>query len=506
MLAQYTSALESLNGLGASQLTSSPTSASTVLGQTLRDMHPKKLEVDASNIQKYSGGTATFDLHTHWNFGPDRDWDYTTHGTATDLSIGWRIQWDPEILAPGLDATTSLRQIRTDARSPRVSAKDGSSLMFGGTVHTLTVDPAKTKDLDASLAKVAKIVNPVAPLVTAASLQASAKANPGKPIAVVDLRDDDYNVLSDDLKAVPGLSSTPKSDLLVSNRQLSSPLFDGIRGAWQANRDATQGWAVQLVPKQGPPTRVVGYQGPPGPDLKTSVDPKVQTAAENSVVQLGQPVAMVVLSASSGAVLAAAQNNQASMISPQWALTGMSTPGPVLEPLFSAINSRAGSDPAKQKQLLAPFGIGTDFAMTGVQTVTASLPGRDGDGKGELGADTVKMSPFGMAVMMSAVAHGTAQAPYVVEGQRSKPDTPLGPVPDDLRRAVSAKIDSTMSPSGDGSDLASTKVRGLVGTNGPQGPGWFVGYQGDKVFAVMVTGDKSGAGSLQVAGAFLSNI
>ncbi|MFT4011773.1 MAG: hypothetical protein QM655_17210 [Nocardioidaceae bacterium] len=503
MLAEYTGALEQLNAINAAQLTSSPQSAAGVLGQTLRDMHPRKLEVEAENVQRYSGGTATFDLVTHWNFGPDRDWRYTTHGTATDLSIGWRIQWDPSVLAPGIDAFTTLRQVRTDARSPRVLARDGAELMFAGTVHRLSIDRSKTKDLAGSFAKVAKIVAPVAPLVTVASLTAAAAAQSNGPVHVVDLRDDDYSVLSGDLGAVPGLVQVPAADLLISDRQLFSPLFDGIKAAWQANRDKTQGWAVQLVRRSGPPTRVVGYQGPPGPDLHTSMDPKVQLQAENAVVQLGQPAAMVVISISTGAVLAAAQNNQASTVSPSWALTGLSTTGPVLAPLFDVINKSAGTDTAKQKALLAPLGIGTDFAMPGVQTVTATLPGQGGRAAAQLSADTVRMSPFGAAVMMAAIARGQTPAPYVATRQTAKPNASAGAVNADVRKAANDAMTATMSPTGDGSDLAGTKVRGLVGTNGPEGPGWFIGFRGDQAFGIMVSGEKSGSGSLQVAGAYL---
>ncbi|WP_248490212.1 NTF2-like N-terminal transpeptidase domain-containing protein [Tsukamurella sp. PLM1] len=502
MLAGYAEAIEDGKAVAAAAYTSSPDAAGGVIGRTLRDMNAKKVEVSASNVQKYSGGNATFDVKTKWNFGDGRDWDYTTKGSASQLSIGWRISWDPAVLAPGLTPETSIRQIRTDARPPKVFAADKSDLMFAGTVHRLTVDPAKTKNLGDSLARVAQIVSPVAPLVTAESLEAKAKADPGKPVPVVDLRDDDFGVLEDDLEAVPGLQDSPTGDLLISNRQLFSPLFDGIKGAWQANRDATAGWEVQLV-SGDKPTKIVGYQGPPGPDLRTSMDPKVQLQAENAVVQLGQPAAMVVLSVSSGAVLAAAQNTQASRIATDWALTGLSTTGPVLAPVYSEVNAAAGKDADKQKKLLAPLGMGTDFAMTGVKTVTAELPGTGGREAAELGADTVKASPFGMAVFAAAIAKGKTTAPYVVQGQTASPSAPLGDVDEKIRNAVRAKMDSTVSPSGDGSDLVSTKVKGLVGTNGPEGPGWFIGYQGDQAFAIMVTGERSGSGSLQVAGAYL---
>ncbi|CAM3960016.1 NTF2-like N-terminal transpeptidase domain-containing protein [Tsukamurella strandjordii] len=499
----YAAAIGERNAVAAAGFTSSPDAASDVIGRTLRDMRPEKVSVKAQNVQRYSGGSATFDLKTEWNFGKGRDWEYTTKGSASNLSIGWRISWDPAVLAPGLAPGTSIRQIRTDAKPPKVSARDNSELMFAGTVHKLTVDPAQTKNLTDSLTRVANIVAPVAPLVTPESLAAKAKADPGKPVPVVDLRGDDYAVLEDKLKAVPGLRDTPAPDLLIANRQLFSPLFDGIKGSWQANRDATAGWAVQLVTDGKPPTQVVGFQGPPGPDLKAAMDPKVQLAAENAVVQLGQPAAMVVISIGSGAVLAAAQNNQASTTSPSWALTGLSTTGPVLAPLYSEVNAAAGNDTGKQAKLLSPLGLGTDFAMPGVTTVTAELPGTGGRQAAELGADTMKATPFGLAVFASAIAKGKTTAPFVVQGQTAVPSAPMGDVDEKILKAVRAKMDATVSPSGDGSDLVATKAKGLVGTNGPEGPGWFIGYRGDQAFAVMVTGERSGSGSLQIAGSYL---
>ncbi|MET9327250.1 NTF2-like N-terminal transpeptidase domain-containing protein [Tsukamurella sp. NPDC003166] len=503
MLDSYTSALGEGKAVAAAAVTSSPDAAGGVIGRTLRDMNAQSVKVTTTNVQRYSGGNATFDVKTHWNFGDGRDWDYTTKGSASQLSIGWRISWDPAVLAPGLTPDTSIRQIRTDAKAPRVFAADKSDLMFAGTVHRLTVDPNKTKNLTDSLTRVAKIVSPVAPLVTPESLAAKAKADPGKPVPVLDLRDDDFGVLGDKLTAVPGLQDSPAQDLLISNRQLFSPLFDGIKGAWQANRDATAGWEVQLLTNGKPPTKIVGYQGPPGPDLRTAMDPKVQLDVENAVVQLGQPAAMVVVSVSTGAVLAAAQNTQASAVSPDWALTGLSTTGPVLEPLYNEVNAAAGKDTGKQGKLLAPLGMGTDFAMTGVKTVTAELPGVGGRGPAELGADTVKATPFGMAIFAAAIAKGKTTAPFVVQDQTAKPSVPLGDVDEKILNAVRAKMDATVAPSGDGGDLAATKAKGLVGTNGPEGPGWFIGYRGDQAFAIMVTGEKSGSGSLQVAGAYL---
>lgn len=502
-LSDYVAALSDGNPVLAAGLTSSPEPAARVIGQTLRDMNADSLEVEYDNVQQYSGGKVTFDLKTHWNFGADRDWEYTTKGSASDLSIGWRLTWEPDLLAPGLTGSNSLRQIRTDARSPKVLDADGEPLMFAGPVHRIQIDPNNTKDLDSSFAQVVKIVAPVAPLVTSDVLKRRAKESPGDPVEVLQLRGDDYDVLEDDLDTVPGLRQTRSEGLLISNRQLFSPLFGWVQQAWRANRDATAGWSVQLVPAQGPPQQIVGFQGPPGPDIRTTIDPKTQLQVENAVVQLGQPAAMAVVSVRSGAILAGAQNNYAGLQSQDWLIDTMKTPGPVLDPIYETVNSSAGKDPAKQRKLLAPLGFGTTFEITGAKIETAQLPGVHGRPESELGPDTVAASPIGAAMLAAAVSKGSGTVPYLVDGQPGVGAQPVGEVDPKLLAAVKAAMDATMAPSGDGSDLTSTGVRALVGTNGPNGPGWFIGFHGDQAMAIMVTGPASGSGALQVARAFL---
>ena len=58
----------------------------------------------------------------------------------------------------------------------------------------------------------------------------------------------------------------------------------------------------------------------------------------------------------------------------------------------------------------------------------------------------------------------------------------------------------TTARTGDASDLTGAgALYALVGTNGPQGPGWFVGVTGDKVLVIYCEGEKSGTAALQVA-------
>ena len=75
----------------------------------------------------------------------------------------------------------------------------------------------------------------------------------------------------------------------------------------------------------------------------------------------------------------------------------------------------------------------------------------------------------------------------------------LGDIDSAASRSVLQSMTTTVK-SGDASDLTSAPgLKALVGTNGPQGPGWFIGIQGGKVIVIYTEGEKSGTAALQVA-------
>ena len=95
---------------------------------------------------------------------------------------------------------------------------------------------------------------------------------------------------------------------------------------------------------------------------------------------------------------------------------------------------------------------------------------------------------------------GSSVAPTVIKGAATKVD---GGALGAIDKSVSSPILSAMTATaktGDASDLTQAPgLKALVGTNGPQGPGWFVGIQGGKVIVIYTEGEKSGTAALQVA-------
>ena len=65
------------------------------------------------------------------------------------------------------------------------------------------------------------------------------------------LRDGDFEILMPALRPIPGVVLEKQPKLITADRRIGSPVLDGLRNVWQANRDATAGWAVRLFRPDG---------------------------------------------------------------------------------------------------------------------------------------------------------------------------------------------------------------------------------------------------------------
>jgi hypothetical protein len=308
--------------------------------------------------------------------------------------------------------------------------------------------------------------------------------------------------LAGDPKTVPGVSIRKVPELVLIDRRLDSPVLDGVHDYWQAIRDATSGWAVQKVLPGQAPVQLAGEQGPAGPNVSTSIDPTTQLDALDAVVEVAQPASILVLDAKTGAIRASTRNDLAT----EHGITiGRQYPaGSTLAPAAKVINEIAGPDDSKAAALLARLGLDVGFTIPGVRP----------EGGGQGAADTqpvtfrsedMTVSALNMATLGVAIARGSSIAPSIISGQPGRVSGgELGTVDPKVLSALSRAMRETAA-NGDASDLTNASgMRALVGTNGPQGPGWFVGISGSRVFVVYCEGERSGTAALAVAQRFLT--
>ena len=501
---EFASALSRKDATAAASYTTAPGQAADALTQTVTAMNPQSIDVDVDKPEEYSDGTASFNLKTTWRWDKDRSFESATSGTARHLSSGWKITWDPALLAQGMPVGGNLREVRTDARpAPTVNSVSGKPFMVLAPVNEIVLDPAKTKDLGASVRALSRTLAPIAPLITPEVINAKLAAAPGKPIIAVTLRDPDMGVMTSDPAAVPGVSVNKTGMLVMADRRLSSPLEPALTNYWQAIVDATAGWQVQMVGPGLAPRKLAGEQGPPGPDVATSINQQVQLTLGDAAVEVGQPATIMALDAGSGRILGLAQNDYAAergnSVDQQYPV------GATLDPVFSAVDKATSSQKSNNESsdtALDRLGLGVTFTVPGASTPTSPKPGVATIDYRPQSATATMLNMAALGVSMARADAGTQSsvAPAVISGATTKVDGgSLGAIDTSVSAPILAAM-TTTAKTGDASDLTRAPgLKALVGTNGPQGPGWFIGIQGGKVIVIYTEGEKSGTAALQVA-------
>ncbi|BDT86390.1 penicillin-binding protein [Nocardia cyriacigeorgica] len=496
-----------------------------------------------------------FTLAATWKLGKDgkHEWTYTTTGTAAESGDDWKIDWNPATVAPGLEkGPLSYAPVYPDPA--RVLDASGGELMTEQVVTLVNLAPG------ADTAAVAALLAPLAPTITAESLNADLAAAAGKSITPITLRAGDIAPIQEALAATPGVTLAPQTRLLTTDKSLSAPTLSGLNELWQQRADEAAGWAVRAQTPQGT-ERVAGQDPRPTADITTTLDIDLQHAAESALAPIAQPAAVVALQPSTGKVVAVAQNEAADAQGPI-ALTGLYPPGSTFKtvtvsaalangavtpdtvlpcpgeaniegrripnddkfdlgevPLHTAFARSCNTTMARLAVNLPPnaltdtaaqLGLGIDYVTPGLTTVTGSVPPANTPAErveSSIGQGTVTASPFGMALVAASLAHGSPPAPMIVADAPGVADRTPPPLPAGVAEQVRTMMRETIT-AGTATQLAD--IPGLLGKTGTaeygdnsNAHGWFVGIDGDLAFAVFVADAGSSAPAVEAAGRML---
>ncbi|BDU01334.1 penicillin-binding transpeptidase domain-containing protein [Nocardia sputorum] len=546
---QFAEALNSDDIAAAAALTDNPAAASDTLGALYEGLG-KDVRFEVRSV-----GDNGFALAATWKLGDDgkSEWTYTTDGTAHDDGNGWRVKWDPATVAPGL-AAGPLSYSRVYPAPARILDAAGGELMTEQIVTLVNIAPS------ADLPAVADLLGPLAPGLSAQSLQAELAAAQGKPVTAITLRETDLAPIRDRLSALPGVTLAPQTRLLTTDKALAAPTLSGLAELWQQSADAHAGWAVRAQTPQGT-ERVAGTDPTPTADIATTLDLGVQRAAEAALAPVAQPAAIVALRPSTGEVVAVAQNAPADAQGPI-ALTGLYPPGSTFKtvtvsaalqagsvtpdtvlpcpgtaniegrripndnnfdlgsvPLHTAFarscNTTMGSLAVRLPadaltKAAAQLGLGIDYVTPGLTTVTGKVPAAGTSAQrveSAIGQGQVTASPFGMALVAASIARGAVPAPTLVAGKPGTPDRTPDALPPQVDDQLKAMMRETVT------DGTATQLRDLPGLLGKTGTaeyiddkhahGWFVGIDGDLAFSVFISDAGSSAPAVEAAGRML---
>lgn len=343
----------------------------------------------------------------------------------------------------------------------------------------------------------------------------------------------------------------------------------GLQGQYDTVLGGTAG--VSVVSSGRPSTPLFEKAAVDGKDVQTTLDPSVQKAAETALEGTGDvPSALVAVDVKTGGVLASANSPELGfdraltgqyppgsafkIVTTYALLTGgkVTTSTPVTCPKTVTVDGRSyknfegeelgnptfaenfahscntafvqlasklgDSDLAKAAKA---FGFGTGWAK-GLGVANAfdgSVPtnnGKTDKASASIGQGRNLASPLGLAVMAGSVARGSFVPPALVT--EPKPEG-VDRTPKPLDAKVVGQLRTLMGQvvtSGTATTLRDTPggvVRGKTGTaefgtkNPPETHAWFVGYQGDVAFAVLVEKGRSGGSvAAPIAKRFLTEL
>ena len=525
------------------------------------------------------GDRASATLHVTWTLAGGVPWSYDVPARATRSGDQWAVQlptdrspWHPE-----LAVKDRLTASRTWGPRGDLLDRDGEALAPLGKVYPVQIDPARATA--SSVAELEKVVDePKGSLVT--KLEAAKKSGSQAPIPVVTYRQSDFDQRKDRLDAIVGVIYPAREQPLAKSRTFLQPLLgsfgpvsaelvakskgryaagdlagvSGLQGQYDSVLGGTPG--VKVTSSGAPDAPLFEKAPVVGKDVRTTIDPTVQDAAEAALKGSGDvPSALVAVDVRTGGVLATASSPALGF---DRALTGRYAPGSAFKivttyslltqgkvtpsttvacPKTFEVDGRhyknyegeelgqpsfaddfAHSCNTAFVQLAGKLGDGDlakaakQLGLTGwakglgvANAFDASIPANNGKtdkASASIGQGRNEVSPLALAVLAGNVARGSAQHPTLV----------TDPAPAGARTATAAPLDAkavgtlqdltgAVVERGTGQVLKGAPggpVHGKTGTaefgseDPPQTHAWFVGYQGDIAFAVLVEEGKSG--------------
>jgi len=537
------------------------------LGITATDVRPLgDIECDGDSCQEYAEVT-----HELSGAG---EWTYKTLIGAQLEQGQWLVSWSAGTFQPDLsEANTLVRTRKLPTRAPIVD-RNGNALTPERAIVRIGVKAGQvtpdTYDLLGSLLDIDTI-----PLQ-----EEVAASNPEWFVPVIDLRRGAYEPLRTGLLQIPGISIDTAQRALAPTSEWGRAILgtvgpateealanageetlpsdevglSGLQLAFQERLAGTPGVAIDLVEKNSPDNvlnQVLFRRPEPGQALETTLDIDAQMAAEEAVSNAADTTSLVVVKASTGEVLAAA--NAPGPTSFNTAFIGRYAPGSTFKVVSAADLLRQGvvtprttvtcpdttvvdgrrfknydvgivsgaadfsdafaascnttfvsyADRTSGKQLAdtaAQFGFGAEWDL-GIDAYSGSVPADDDlvtRAADMIGQGTVLASPLMMAMVAAAVDSGVSRTPTLLPGQQ--PGVRLHELDPKLIEALQGMMRKVVTEgTGATIDLQGLPVYAKTGTaEYQQGKrtrtnAWMIGYRGDLAFAVLVENGASGA-------------
>ncbi len=528
-----------------------------------------------------SGSSASAQLAERYQLPHIGVWSTSSTVRLVKHANRWRVKWTPQTIDPKLRNGDTIAVNRVwPARAPILGAGGAklstvSQQVVVGVVGQRIKQPkAVRSDLIAAGAPRAQVSEALAaakqhptyfePIFTISRARfIQLKSQPG-PANVYSVPGTQFEASGRTVAITPQLSAhligTVGPITAEQLKQLGPP-YDASSSVGQAGIQASQERTLAGTPTTrievenaagAPVEQLASFPGTTGTPVTTSIDPRIQRAAEGALAGVTHHnVSMVAINASTGQVLAAVSDP---ITTYNTAFQGAYPPGSTFKVLTSSMLIQAGLNPssaatcpptltvdgevfhnaegdAPVSTLSQAFTESCNTAFIGLATehLTASdfpavahlyglqrTPNLGAPafmsnipkptGQTELAADAigqgnVTFSALGMATVAAAIDSGTVRAPRLVTGAPDDtiPSTPLPTTIVDDLRTMMASVVASGTASGQGLPAGTYAKTGTAeyGTGSASKlkiDGWLMGYRGNVAFAIVTHNTGGGNG------------
>lgn len=546
--AQFFEALVTGDTAGAAQLSDKPAEAQADLNEAWSGLQAERLDTQITG-SKYALDTGSVKFRYTWHLPKDRKWTYDGELNMVRNEGHWQVRWSATGLHPGLGENQTLALRADPPRRASVNERGGSDVLVPGYLYHYALDArAAGADLMPTAIAIADALRPFDNTMDAQRLAEEASSR-STPLSLITLRKSDNDRVSAAIGARPGVVITPQPEMLATDEHFAPAIVQEVKKSVTDDLVGEPGWRVVSVNQNGVDVAVLNEEpGTPAPSVTISLDRSVQNAAQDAVDMVGKKAMIVAIKPSTGEILAVAQNAAANVDGPT-ATMGLYPPGSTFKivtaaaamerdmatpntllgcpgtldighrtvtnynafdlgtvPLSRAFANSCNTTFAELASTMPPrglttaaarYGLGPDFMVDGVPTVTGSVPPtvdlaertEDGFGQGK-----VLASPFGMALVAATVAAGKTPVPRLIEGRETEVSGPAGEplspeIVDGLRPMMRLVVTNGTAKELNGLG----DVRGKTGEAEFNGGShaWFTGYRGDMAFAALIVGGGS---------------
>lgn len=341
-----------LSGVAFSSASAEDVSAE--LEEMTAALDPASPSVTVAGVESTGEDTATAQLDHIWDVDEtDSDWTYTTTAELTLVDDAWQVDWAPSVAVDGLGPDASLAASRTAAERAEILGAGGEVLVTDRPVIRIGIDKTRIEapELEFSAAALAELVG----IDPAAYTEQVVNAGEQAFVEAIVLRDNEERPVSDDeINAIPGASGIPDTMSLAPTRTFARELLgsvgpataelveqsegrleagdvaglSGLQLQYDQQLGGTPGMVIEAVTGEGETrtSEVLFEKAPvPGEPLELTLDPALQTLAEDVLAEEPSASSIVAIRPSTGEILTAANGPGSEGL--QTALLGQYPPG-----------------------------------------------------------------------------------------------------------------------------------------------------------------------------------